>query len=185
MHNANKPLQFSIQTENQRQEIDALFSYLNELLSPSNGLSVVVDDSHLGHDAIIQVVKKCSESGREIVGHYILKGDVKKEAMLTLHLHHSNNLFAGIGQKSFLQMINMTEEMGLASYNHILRIFMMEKSIAGITEICYKPMYNYFIADNQLPPSFTTYIVNKVNECWESNDKMSKNARLERLVKHF
>ena len=176
---------FSVQVKDQRQEIDALLNYHNGLLSPSNGLSVVVDDSQLGHDAFIQVVEKCSESGREIVGHYILKGEVTEEAMLALHLHHSNNLFAGIGQKSFPQMINMTEEMGLASFNDNLKMFMTKRTISGITGICNKPIYNYYIANNQLSPSYIASFVKNLNACRRFNEEMGINGCIERLVEHY
>ena len=161
---------FSIQVMDQRKEIDALTTYINKLLHSTKGLSVIVDDSQLGHDAFIQTIQKCSESGREIVGHYILKGEVTEEALLALNLHYSNNMLAGIDQSSSQHVINMTEEMGLVSFNHNLGIFMTKRSITSITGICYKPKYNYYIADNQLSPSNANFFADIINKSTKSSD---------------
>ena len=169
----------------QEQEVDALYVYLSRLVSPSNGLSVIVDDSQLGHDVFIQIIKKCSEGGREVAGHYILKSKVTEKAMMALNLQHSNDLFAGINQKSFQPVINMMEDMGLLSFNDNLRMFITKRSIDGITGICNKPNYHYYIAGNQQSPSYTTYIVDKVNTCWRSYDEVGKNECLKRFVAQF
>ena len=171
---------FSIQTKDQRQEIDALSTYINKLLHPTKGLSVIVDDSQLGHDALIQVIQKCSEIGRKIVEHYVLKGEVTEEALLALHLYHSNDMFAGIDQSHFHQVINLTEAMGLVPFNHNMRMFTTKRSIAGITGICNKPKYNYYIADNQLSKSNATFIADIINTSSKSNngsDQMTYHTR--------
>ena len=147
-----------------------MFSYLNRLLSPTKGLSVVADDSQPGHNAFIRFIQKCSENGREIVGHYILKGEVTEESILAFNLYSSNSLFSSVEHSTFLRVINMTEEMGLTSIHENLRMFITQRSATGITGICYKPSYIYFIADYQKPSSNATYIIEKVNGCRTSNE---------------
>ena len=147
-----------------------MFSYLNRLLSPTKGLSVVVDDSQLGHDVFIQIIQKCSESGREMFGHYILKGAVTEESVLAFNLYRSNSLFSSVEHSTFLKVINMTEEMGLTSIHENLQMFITKRTATGITGICYKPSYIYFIADYQKPSPDAIYIVEKVNGCRTSNE---------------
>ena len=79
----------------------------------------------------------------------------------------------------------MTEEMGLVSFNDKLRLFMTERSIIGINEICYKPNYYYYYADYQIPSTNATYIIEKVDRCRRIGDGMDQVTCFERLVEWY
>ena len=158
------------QVKDLNQETDALSTYLNKLLLPKDGLSVAVDNSQLGHEAFVQFIQRCNENGREIVGHYILKGEVTEESILALHFHRSNILFSSVEHDTFLRMINMTEKMGLTPFIENLKMFATKRSVTGITGICYKPTYIYFMADYQKPSSNATYIIKTLNGCRTSGN---------------
>ena len=158
------------QVKDQSQEVDALFSYFNRTLSPSKGLSVVVDDSQQGHDAFIHIIQKCSENGREIFGHYILKDKATEDSLLALNLYKSNSLFSGVEHSTFKLMINMIERMSLISIHEKLRILATKRAATGLAETCCKPTYLYFMADYHSSPSIVTYIIEKVNGCVTSSE---------------
>ena len=131
---------------------------------------------------MIQIVNKCSENGVEILGQHILRGDVTEEAILALNLLKSNIILGDISQSSFQAVVNMTEEMGLLSFNEKMRMLMTKRSIIGIHGICYKPKYYYYYVDYQEPATNATYIIEKVNGCRRTGNRVEQVTCFARLV---
>ena len=59
-------------------------SILVDFFLQQKGYQSSVSDPQLGHDVFSQIIKKCSEGGREIIGYCILKGEITEGALLEI-----------------------------------------------------------------------------------------------------
>ena len=163
-------------------EMEQLVNYFKAAFPHTTGLSVIVDNSRNGHEALIKIVEKSSEVGKAVLVHHILRGEVTGELILALNFLQSNIVFADVDQNSLEMVLNMTEEMGLISFDEKLSMFMAKRSIVGIQGACYKPKYHYYFSDYQQSSSNATYITEKVNGCRRIGDSVERVTCFSRFV---
>ena len=175
---------FLIQVEDTTNEVDQLLTYVNTVFPHTTGISIIVDDSQSGHTTLLQIVEKCSEYGRETLGQYIVKNTLTEESILLLNFHKSHVLFTDIDEINMKKVLNMTNQMGLISFKDSLRLFMTERSMKGIQEICYKPKYHYYYTDNIKSSSNATSIIEIVEKCGKASNEVEKSTCFKRFV-HF
>ena len=143
-----------------------------------------MDNSKLGHDAFVQIVERCSATGREILGHHILKEDLEEKSLLALDFVDSNLLFADLDENSTQQLVSMIEKMGLLRFNDNVRMLTTKRSVRNIERACYKPRYHYHYAEHFKTPLTAAYITEKVTGCRKMNEKMGQDKCLKRFVHH-
>ena len=131
---------------------------------------MITGDSQSSRDVLLHTVEKCSAYGREILGQYVVPGEITEESMLALNLLDSNIVLADLDQLRLQKALSMIERMGLTSSNRNLRMLMTERSITGIRGLCYTPIHQYYYAHNNFSSSNITYITERVKRYTKSSD---------------
>ena len=150
---------------------------------PTVGASVIVDNSKLGHDALVQIVERCSATGREILGLHMLQGVVEEQSLLDLNIPKSSLLLADIEKSKGKALLTMVESMGLLGFNEGMRIFMTKRAIGNITTVedYSTKFYLHYAATNTTLPSIP-YITDKVRHCRKMGVKIEKIECQKRFV---
>ena len=133
---------------------------------PTVGASIIVDNSKLGHDALVQIVERCSATGREVLGLHMLQGVVEEQSLLDLNIPKSSLLLADIGKMEGQELLNMIENMGLLGFNEGVRMFVTKRAIENIKTVegYESKLYLHYAAINTTLPSIS-YITDKVRHC--------------------
>lgn len=172
------------QPQDQTYEVAELLGYLDRVLIARKGASIIVDDSKLGQNTLVQVTQKWAETGREVSGQLIVRGDVDKKVLLRMDFQKSDVFLIDLNASKAYKVIEMIEDMGLLAIQQSIAIFMTRRATENLKDRCNKPVFDYNYVEYEITPFSAAYINAKIKGCRRESERIN-DIKCERLVYFF
>ena len=142
-----------------------MMKYLDTLKLPSKEITLIVDNTDLGHRTLAYWIETAPSLNVKIVYYKILSKPFQESDFFTTIKHGSNVFLLDCDGENALRTFLLADDVGVAGIDKNIKWIVSERTMDSLSLSCNIPAGDYYATKPQRMSLNSSYIVSKIKSC--------------------